>query len=307
MIRTAVVAGMAVATACAAFGQSAATQLKFEVASIKPVAPSLDGRYTVRMRDYPGRVDYSSVSLKAIVQQACQVRDFQISGPDWMASTRFDVVAKLPANTPRSKVPEMLRSLLEERFKMATHRETKELPMYTLVLGKNGLKMKEAEVDPNTPPPDSGRGRGPAATGGAGAADCGPRAETATATGWMINKGPGHIQGHMMNTASLANLLAALTGRLVVDQTGLKGNYDFDLDYTPDEGQRMSPDGVPTRPAGGAPGGGAIQVPSASTPDADGVSLLNAVQSQLGLKLEAKKGPVEMIVIDHIEKIPTEN
>jgi uncharacterized protein (TIGR03435 family) len=88
----------------------------------------------------------------------------------------------------------------------------------------------------------------------------------------------------------------------VVDQTGLKGNYDFDLDYTPDEGQRMSPDGVPARPAGGA-----IQVPSASTPDADGVSLLNAVQSQLGLKLEAKKGPVEMIVVDHIEKIPTEN
>ncbi len=69
----------------------------------------------------------------------------------------------------------------------------------------------------------------------------------------------------------------------------------------------MSPDGVPTRPAGGAPGGGAIQVPSASTPDADGVSLLNAVQSQLGLKLEAKKVPVEMIVVDHIEKIPTEN
>ena len=310
MIRTAVVAGMAVATACAAFGQSAATQLKFEVASIKPVAPSLDGRYTVRMRDYPGRVDYSSVSLKAIVQQACEVRDFQISGPDWMASTRFDVVAKLTADTPRSRVPEMLRSLLAERFKLATHREAKELPIYALVVGKGGPKMKESEVDANAPSPEGGRGPGgPAASGGTGAVDCGLRGEIAAATGSMMNKGPGHLQGHGMNMVSLTNTLAALAGRPVVDQTGLKGNYDFDLDYAPDEGQRMSTGGAPPPPPlqGGAPGGGAVQIPSAGTPDPDGVSLLNAVQSQLGLKLEARKGPVELIVVDHIEKTPTEN
>ena len=112
----------------------------------------------------------------------------------------------------------------------------------------------------------------------------------------MINKGPGQVQGHMMNMASLTNMLAARLGRPVVGQTGLKGNYDFDLDYTPDEGPRMSPGG-----------GGEIQIASASTPGADGVSLLNAVQSQLGLKLEARKGPVELIVVDHIEKTPTEN
>jgi uncharacterized protein (TIGR03435 family) len=77
-----------------------------------------------------------------------------------MASTRFDVIAKLPADTPRSKVPEMLRSLLADRFKLAIHSETKELPMYGLVVGKNGPTMKESEVDPNTPSPDGGRGTG---------------------------------------------------------------------------------------------------------------------------------------------------
>jgi len=113
-----------------------------------------------------------------------------------------------------------------------------------------------------------------------------------------------------MNMASVVNMLAALLGRPVVDQTGLKGNYDFDLEYTPDESPRMSPGGAPTpvpSARGGAPGAGETQVPSASTPSNDGVTLLDAVQSQLGLKLEAKKGPVDVVVVDHIEKAPTEN
>ncbi len=101
---------MAVSTACAAFGQSAGTPLHFEVVSIKPAPPPVDGGYKVRMRSDPGRMEYSSFSLKAIIQRACEVQDFQISGPDWMALTRFDVVAKPPADTPKSRVPEMLRS-----------------------------------------------------------------------------------------------------------------------------------------------------------------------------------------------------
>src|SRR5450432_1834114 len=99
--------------------------------------------------------------------------------------------------------------------------------MYALVVGKNGPKMKESEVDPNTPPPDGSRGSGgPATNGEAGAADCGPTGETTAAAGWMLNKGPGYVQGHSMNMASLVNLLGALLGRPVVDQTGLKGNCD---------------------------------------------------------------------------------
>jgi uncharacterized protein (TIGR03435 family) len=245
MIRATVLATVALTTACGALGQSTASPLKFEVVSIKPTPPSIDGKYMVRMRSDPGRLDYSSVTLKALIQRACEVRDFQISGPEWLTAARFDIAAKVPANTPSSKVPEMLRSLLVERFKMAVHRETKELPMYALVVGKNGLKMKESEVDPNTTQPDGRRepgapltNGGATANGGASAVDCGSRGETAVAAGWMINQGPGRVQGHVMNMASLANMLAALLGRPVVDQTGLKGIYDFDLDFTPNEGPR---------------------------------------------------------------------
>ena len=153
MIRAIGVTGLAVATACAACGQSAATQLSFEVASIKPNDSGM-----TRMRGDAGRLDYSSVSLKLIIQRAYGVQLYQVSGPDWMASTRFDVVAKLPAGAKQFNVPEMLQSLLAERFKVAIHRETRELPIYALVVGKNGPKMKESVVVANTPP---GPGRSP--------------------------------------------------------------------------------------------------------------------------------------------------
>jgi len=271
MIRAAVIAGMAAAMSCAAFGQSAATQRSFEVASIKPAAP---GNLMTRMRGDAGRLDYSSVSLRLLIQRAYGVQLYQISGPDWMASTRFDVVAKLPADTPQSKVPEMLQSLLAERFKLVVHRETRELPIYALAVGKNGPKMKKSVVDPNTPPgPDRG-----------------------------------HMQAKMMNMALLTDFLAQQLGLHIVDQTGLQGDYDFDLYYTPDEGQLISPAGAPPLPL--PTGGGESReglVTSAGNPDANGVSLFIAIQSQLGLKLESKRGPVELVVVDHLEKTPTEN
>jgi uncharacterized protein (TIGR03435 family) len=149
MMRT--LAAIAIATSFGVWAQSADTPLSFEVASIKPVAPTVDGRYAIRMRVIGGELNYSAASLKAIIQQAYEVRDFHVSGPDWMASTRFDIVAKLPADAPRSKAPETLRSLLAERFQMTSHAETKGLPMYALVVGKNGIKMTESAADPAAP------------------------------------------------------------------------------------------------------------------------------------------------------------
>jgi uncharacterized protein (TIGR03435 family) len=106
---------------------------------------------------------------------------------------------------------------------------------------------------------------------------------------------------------TLADHLAQQLGLRVVDQTGLQGNYDFDLYYAPDDGPPMSPVGTPPPPPPGGGVPGEVQVPSAGNPDANGMPIVNAVQSQLGLKLEAKKGPVDLIVVDHIEKTPTEN
>jgi uncharacterized protein (TIGR03435 family) len=201
-----------------------------------------------------------------------------------MTSTRFDVVATFPAGASASRVPEMLRSLLAERFQMAVHRETREQPVYALVVGKNGPRMKEAAADSNAAPADSV----PVRSAGPDTLDCGATRQTTAPAGWMLNQGPGHLQGHGINMASLANTLAALLGRAVVDQTGLKGNYDFDLDYDPGERGR-NPD------------------PPAGTPEPDGEPLLTAIQSQLGLKLEARKAPVEIIVVDHAERTPAAN
>src|SRR5207249_5172791 len=105
-------------------------------------------------------VDYANVSLRDLIRRVYEVKEYQVSGPDWMKSARFDIVAKIPSDTPKEQVPLMLQTLLAERFKLAIHRETKDLPMYALVVGRNGPKMKESlkepEIDPNAPPAGSG-------------------------------------------------------------------------------------------------------------------------------------------------------
>lgn len=259
--RSVVAAIVTFAAISGASGQSAGVPPRFEVVSIKPTPASLSGYYAIRLRTSPGRLDYSAASLKAMIRGALDVQDFQIAGPDWISSTRFDVVAKVPEGVPASKVPEMLRTLLEERFRMTTHHESKESPVYELSVGKDGLKMKETDPDPEA------------------------------LAGWMINKGPGHIEGHGMNMSSITRLLASLLGRSVVDQTGLKGSYNFDLIYSSNDTPRPSPPGTDGPPI---------------APDPDRVSLPTAL-SELGFRLREGKGPVDLIVVDHIEKVPTEN
>lgn len=121
----------------------------------------------------------------------------------------------------------------------------------------------------------------------------------------MMMNGRGHVSVKMMGIGGLVDMLSRQLDRPVIDQTGLKGNYDFDLDYVPDEGQRMGIPGLPPPPPQATASEG--HVPAASNPEANGVSLFTALQSQLGLKLDAKKGPVELIVVDHMEKTPTDN
>jgi uncharacterized protein (TIGR03435 family) len=236
-------------------------------------------------------------------------------------SARFDILAKIPDGAPRDQVPLMWQTLLVERFKLQIHRETKELPMYALVVGKNGPKMKESEIDPDAPIGGGPASSGPSASGGPrplgdaagggfggggrvamekdGQSKFGPGGGRGPMI--MIN-GRGHIAAKMMGMPGLVDLLARSVDRPVVDQTELKGTYDFNLDYTPDESARMPmPAGMPAPPPGG---GGEMHGPE--NPD-NGLSLFAALQAQLGLKLEAKKGPIELIVIDRVEKAPTEN
>jgi uncharacterized protein (TIGR03435 family) len=273
-----------------------AQTLSFEVASIKPSEG--DGRM-VRIQTSPGgRYTASGVNLKMLIQQAYDIKDFQIvGGPAWMSSTPFDIVAKAEdPNVTGAQIRLMLRSLLAERFQLKFHRETRELPVYTLVVGKNGHKLQLSATQPNpdgappsAPKPGAlpagavggGVGLGTGAGGGTGVA---PKA-----SGSMMSIGPGQINAQMAPVSALVNMLAQQLGRPVIDKTDLKGSYDFKLEWTPDATARK---GIGAGAGGEAPPAG----------DSSGPSIFTAVQEQLGLRLESQKGPVEVLVIDAVEK-----
>jgi uncharacterized protein (TIGR03435 family) len=261
---------------------------KFDVASIKP-NKSGDGRIMIG-RPSPDRLTVTNMPLRELVRVAYQVQPFQISGgPDWIGSERFDVAAKADGPFSATEGWDMLRSLLEERFKLAVHTETKEMPIYALVLarsdGRLGEKLRPSGPNcapqrqpaglPGPPPPPPGaatiaRGRGNDPNGP-------PRCPTIF--------GPGFMSARSTTMQQLARGLGPQVRRVVVDRTGLSGEFDADLEFTPEFRPPALPDG-----------------PNIAIP-ADGPSIFTAVQEQLGLKLESDKGPVEMVVIDRAESL----
>ena len=252
-----------------AFGQSAAAPPSFEVASVKPAAPQGNIAKSAVGSD-PGRIAYRNVPLKSLITRAFGLKSYQISGPSWLNSEFYDVVAKIPDGSPKDQVPLMLQQLLTERFKLATHRETKELAVYALLVGKDGPKLGKADEKLPAGPPAPGAPRGGAPP------DFGRRLE---------------VRG--MGTSELADgLLSAMLKRPVIDMTGIQGTYNFSLEFLLADPTAMG--SGTTADTGPAPD-------SAPAP-----TIFNALQ-KLGLKLEARKEPVEMLIVDHAEKVPTEN
>jgi len=279
------------ATACAAFvtlaflgGPSLRAQAPagatFEVASVKP-NKSGDGRVMVGMQP-GGRFNASNVPLRLLLRQAFNMQDFQIvGGPDWITSDRFDVIAKAPDGVEftADAMRPMLRSLLVERFKLAFHNETRDMPVYALMKarpdGKLGAGLTLATVD------CSGRGRR-----GGGPPPAPPQPGQKLECGMMI--GPGRLNAGGMPMSNLVTALAPQVGRIVLDKTELSGNYDFELTYAPEA----------IGSVGGPPliNGGPVPV------DPNAPNLFTALQEQLGLKLDSQRGPVDVVVIDRIEQ-----
>ncbi len=260
-------AGLMILTAWAAFGQS------FEVASVRPSAPRTGKGVRIGTTTTPGRLTYTGVSLKMILVTAYKVKSYQISGPDWPASDQFDVLATYPPSAPRDQIPLMLQALLAERFKLALHREQKELPVYALVVAKNGPKLRPAANK-------DAKGR--------------------------LSMGAGRLDGKGVDLPELAGALSSLVDRPVLDMTQLEGSFDFTLDFTPDSSMSVAMMKMAARPAteaGEAPAGGKDAAPE-STP---GPSIFTVLQQQLGLRLEGRRAPVDMLVIDHVQRVPTEN
>lgn len=275
---------------------------KYEVATIKP-SSNEDGRITMMMT--PDGAEFNGVQMQMLLQQAFGVeRDRILGTPDWARSKRFDIATKVaPEDAPKldklkmEQRRAMLLPLLEERFALKYHHESRELPMYSLVTAKSGPKLKESTV-PATPPPGApaaSDGRvtpdGPGGPEGPG----GPPRDRGGNPG-MMRMGPGGIDAQGGGMQFLAHALSALVGRSVVDKTGLTGNYDYSLHWTPDESStpRVGPGGTLAPPQDDAP------------VDPNGTTLFTALEEQLGLKLQSEKGKVDVIVIDHID-LPTEN
>jgi uncharacterized protein (TIGR03435 family) len=279
----------------------------FEVAAVKV---NKSGENFIRFGVQPGgRFTAENVPLRQLLQFAFQVQPFQVEGvPGWGTSERYDITAKaegdIPATAPGQAGPiqYMMRALLRDRFGLVYHNETKEAPVYHLVLaredGRLGPKLTKSTTDcqaifaarrgggPGTP-------GGPGAPGGRGGPGPGgppplPAFGEKMVCGFRV--GPGLLSGGAIPLSQLANFLSQNLGRTVLDKTGLEGNYDFDVTYTPDQ--------IPAPPPGGAPPG----APALPPIDPNGPSLPTALQEQLGLKLDATRGPVTMFVIDKVSQ-----
>ncbi len=306
------------------FAQTPAPAPAFEVASVKPappIAPAqvMAGKIHVGMAVDGARVDIGNLSLRDLLCIAYRVKPYQLSGPDWLGAQRFDILAKLPEGATREQVPEMLQALLAERFQMAVHRDSKEEPVYELVVAKNGPKLKESEPDAAKadgaapPPPPGGGAQVNIARDGKGVTVMGGQPGAGPTRVAMGPNGAMHLEASKMTMARFADMLSNFAGRPVVDMTDLKGSYDVALDLSMEEMRNaaraagvMVSGGPGPGPGGPGPAGlpGRAPVPEASDPSAS--SIFTAVQ-QLGLKLEPRKDPVVTIVVDHAEKMPSDN
>lgn len=219
----------------------------YEAASVKS-NNSGDGHTGVD--GYQGRIVFTNMPLQRLIAGAYGIGPFQVEGPAWLASERFDVVATYAASSTPAERLQMLRGLLEDRFKLAVHRESKQEPGYALVAAKNGFKLKPAESGEN---------------------------ETQHA-GSRIQS----LNAKKTSMATLAGLIARYMGQPVVDRTGIEGVFDFELRWSTDE---------------------AVAEAGADMPP----SIFTALEESLGLRLQAQKVPVEIVVVDHVERTPTDN
>ena len=276
-----------------ASGQGTTNAPEFEVASVKPAdtrdqgpSASLPGPVAEIVgfeggpgsRD-PGRIYYHGVSLKMLLARAYKLKPDQILGPGWLGSERYTIEAKLPAGTDTDRLQLMLQKLLEERFRITLHRETKETPVYRLKVAKNGPKLKPAEDLPHYESEDERR-EAQREKVMEGMARLQAAVEASRRTGIRTNNRRFRLA--RATTAKFAEALSGNLDRPVKDMTQLKGEYSFELEWTPDNQIRSDDTSLQ-------------------------VSIFTAIQEQLGLKLEPGNEAIEILVIDKADKTPSAN
>jgi uncharacterized protein (TIGR03435 family) len=260
--------------------------------------------------------------LKDLIALAYNMRNYQINGPDWMSTERFDIEAKMPDGVSKDDAPAMLRTLLEERFKLSAHKETEDHKVLALLAGKNGAKLKrstsaaqpvdeDAALKPNETVMDGPDGpvRITRKPDGSIVFDLGKRGivtQTIDAQNQAVR-----FDSDMVTMAgfadTLSTILARMGGEQVVDMSGLKGRYEVSVEISFADlmsiarSQGMMP--LPAAAGGAGSNGG----PASGISDPEGGATIFRSLDQMGLKLEERKAPVEQLVVDHVEKMPTEN
>jgi len=277
----------------AAWGQQPAGP-EFEVATIRPSVPSPEVSVKAGVRIDGAQVRWVSLTLKYYMATAYRVKQYQISGPDWISSDRFDISATIPAGVSTTQMPEMLQRLIEDRFQLKMHREKKDFPVYALEIAKGGLKIQANPPDPDAPKLDATT---PANTNVNGSAQ-----------GVSIDFGRGssytfannRFEARKLTLANVVRALELYTDRPVVDMTGLTGTYDFTLEVTAEDYQAML-----IRAAVSA----GFTLPPQALRLLDGASIPSLFDSlqKVGLKLDARKAPLDVIVVDDARKTPTDN
>ncbi len=284
----------AVLLASFSFAQSS-PRPEFEVASIRPSAPLAQGNVNVGLHIDGAQVRATALTLKDYLGMAYRIKISQISGPDWIASDRFDISATLPSGSTPAQLSEMFQALLADRFNVRFHREKKDFPVYALLPGKGPLKLKEAPPDPEA---DKADRNAPVTIEGGG-----------SAAGVGVNLGHGssytfandRFEATKLTMEQFAANLERFADREIVDMTGLRGRYDFAIDVTPEDYRAML-----IRAAISA----GVSLPPQALRLLDGNNsggaLSDALQ-QVGLKLEARKAPLDVLVVDDATKTPGAN
>ena len=301
------------ASAAVVFSQAPA-KLTFDVVSIKAFEapkPGPGGRGGIFIgrgggpgTADPGRVNWSAASLRDLLMAAYDVKRYQVSGPDWLDTERWEITAKVPDGTTKEQLAIMYQNLLADRWAVKVHHESKEFQVQEMTVAKGGPKFKETSLDPNAPAfdPSKDRPQGPPKMGKDGLPDLPGPGLMQMITMGQNGSPAGHLVGKAQKMSDLANMVGNQLNQSVVDKTGLTGKYDFNVEFTPDlSGIKLN--GGPVA-VGDGRGPGPVGGDDASEP---GSNITAAIQQQLGLKLTAAKAKLDVIVVDSAQKSPSEN
>ena len=263
--------------------------LRFEVASIRPT-PDDNAGARIGLRVTGSLAHYSGLTLKDYIGMAYELDPPQVMAPDWANEQRFEISATLPAGATREQTPAMLQVLLAERFQLKAHKESRQFPVYAIVVSKGGLKIKGTPVDPNAPPP--------AATETVGAAQSNGVVINMRGGTFAMADGKFEIKHLLMEDLALA--LTRFSDRKTIDATGLTDRFDITLELTPEDFNLVYLRGLVNN--------GYTRAPQALRAlDGAPANIIGRYLARTGLALEERRAPLEVVIVDSAARQPAEN